>query len=142
MKKLLFFLLLSTSISSCATILSGHATVQNANGEITRGEWVTFQSKPSHAEVHIDGHFYNYTPCKYVLACDKNHYVKIQLDNYITEDRVIISQMQGGWVVADILFGILPLFIDAMTGDWNFLLNTNINVELAPASIEIKRNTK
>jgi len=36
----------------------------------------------------------------------------------------------AGWVILDILGGLIPVIVDAATGDWHYLDQTNVNAAL------------
>jgi predicted acylesterase/phospholipase RssA len=118
---------------SCATILGGHETIQRGSETIT-GDKVAFDSNPRSAEIYVDGELLDYTPCARVLKHTKDHIITFKLANYDSEERTIYSRMQSGWIAADIICGILPLFVDALTQDWNFLDKASLLVEVRPAT--------
>lgn len=79
---------------------------------------VAFDSDPPGAEVLVNGERMGSTPVTLQLHADKQHIVTFRRQGY--EDAVVslTTHVQAGWVVLDILAGVIGVAIDAGTGEW------------------------
>lgn len=79
---------------------------------------VAFDSDPSGAELLVNGERMGTTPVTLQLHPDKQHTVTFRRPGY--EDAVVslTTHVQAGWVVLDILAGVIGVAIDAGTGEW------------------------
>lgn len=95
-----------------ALVTSGCATVLGP-----RTYDVKVSSHPSGARVFVDGGFAATTPCVVQVPRGDTPAVSV---SYKKQYRkcLIGRELKGGWVVVDLLFGILPLIVDAATGNW------------------------
>ena len=108
MKKLLIliFLLLVLLMSGCAAIFHG------------KYEDVNFYSKPSGAEVYVNGQYRGNTPLlNLTLRSNKDYFIEIKKDGFVTYAKTIYSDLNVGYLVLDIVFtGLIGVVIDAATG--------------------------
>lgn len=121
MKKILLVLSLlvfSLSVSSCAALFRSSQ------------DRVNFQSDPPGAKVYINGMLAGTTPFETLLEAKRNHSVEFKKDGYENRAMAITSSVGAGWIVLDILGGIIPVLVDAATGSWNGLDQTHINAAL------------
>lgn len=120
MKTLLKITLLSIAIvlSSCATILA------------PKQHTLSITSEPPQAEVYINGFKSGTTPVELNLKADKSYIVEYRLEGYQTVTRVVNVKIMAGYVVLDILWGFLPVVVDAATGAWNKFDTDAINAVL------------
>lgn len=109
---LLAFLL----ITSCATIFKG-AT-----------DPVNFGSNPVGAEVYVDGKLMGKTPLNLELTSKKTYVIDFKLDGQ-TRTVNLTNKVGAGWIVLDVLFGLIPIIVDAATGSWYMLTPKNLNVD-------------
>ncbi|HXG38364.1 MAG TPA: PEGA domain-containing protein [Bacteroidota bacterium] len=100
------------TVPGCATILKGSL------------ERVDFGSDPSAAQVSINGYTVGTTPLQLQLESQKTYFIEFAKPGYRTKTVVLNGSVAGGWVILDILFGVLPLAVDAATGSW-YNLETN-----------------
>ena len=108
MKKALTILLMIALFTNCATIFKGTT------------EEVNFYSKPSGAEVYINGQFRGNTPILNLkLKSDKDYFIEIKQNGFVTYTTTINSGISVGYLLLDVLL-ICPLCIvvDAATGAW------------------------
>jgi hypothetical protein len=107
---ILFFLMVtiltSPVIDGCATILKGSI------------EKVDIASDPNGAKVYINGQLLGKTPLQIRLPVNKTHYIEFVREGYEKKTVVLSGSVGGGWVILDILFGLIPVVIDAATGSW------------------------
>ena len=93
--------------SSCATILQG--SKQN----------ISITSDPPTAKIYVDEEYLGTGHADAKLKRNQSHTIMSKQDDYITRYITVDNHLQAGWLIADILFGILPLGIDAGTGSFN-----------------------
>lgn len=87
-------------------------------------------AEPADAKIYIDD---EYVGAGYVikkLRRNKTHIIMVKMDGYDTRYITVDTQVQAGWLLADFIFGILPMIIDAATGSWNKLDRTQYAVPL------------
>jgi hypothetical protein len=122
MKKFIsLILLLSFALvfSGCAAVFKGDSSNIGLN------------SNPSGALVYANGaEVCSSTPCSVKLKSNQNWNLLFKKNGY-KEKTILVSYKIGGlWVVLDIIFGLVPLIVDAATGSWNDLDTPNVNVTL------------
>ena len=105
-------------IFGCATILS------NPNQQIN------VASDPDGAKVYIGGQYVGETPVMYKVDSRKTHNIEFRKEGYKTKTYYLGNFVGGGWVVLDVLFGLVPVIIDAATGSWYYASEDNIKVAL------------
>lgn len=104
--------------SGCATILKGSR------------ESLTVVSQPAGAKVQINGIDVGNTPLTTRVNGTNDQLVMVRKDGYETRTILVASSVGAGWIVVDFLCGVLPLLVDAVTGDWKSLDQNNVNVVL------------
>jgi membrane-associated protease RseP (regulator of RpoE activity) len=97
---------ISLFIYGCATILKGAL------------DQVDVSSDPNNAKVYINGQYYGKTPLHLRLAAKKTYFVEFVMEGYEKKTYVLSSSVGAGWIVLDVLFGIIPVVVDAATGSW------------------------
>jgi len=105
-----------TALVYLLLVLTGCASVL-ASKEKT----IPFTSTPSGAEVLIDGKSYGPTPAKIRLQQGKDYQVAFRMDGHPDQTHVLRNSVGGGWVVLDVVCGLLPVAVDAGTGAWHAL---------------------
>ena len=116
--KALLFLALAAVLSGCASVFNDTSPP------------VRITSEPADADVTVDGHYIGKTPITAELSTKTSHQVRIEKEGYQGRTKFIQSNTGALWVVLDILFGLIPIVIDAVTGDWAELETENVNVVL------------
>jgi hypothetical protein len=119
MKRALAALLLAPL--GCATILNDDVRM------------VTVQSNPPGAQIVVDGIPAGVTPATIPLANSRDHQIMLN-GPYGTQACFLESRVGAGWVVLDIILLpiIIPIVVDAITGDWASLSQNGCYVNLAP----------
>ena len=118
------FIALILSISSlpvvqgCATIFKGTS------------EHIDLTSQPDGAEVYINGFLRGTTPLKLKLESKKTYNIEFKLEGHKTYNYSLTNHVGTGWVILDILAGVLPVVIDAATGAWYSLDEESFNAML------------
>ena len=109
-------------ISGCASIFKG------AN------EDVKVESSPSGAEVVVNGQPKGTTPVTLSLESKETYDFTFKKKGYEDRHLSVGHGLGAGWVVLDVLLGIIPVVVDAVTGAWYSLDRTSISVELDEVS--------
>ena len=102
-------------------LVSACATLFNADRDP-----VSFGSEPTGAEVWIDGTNRGRTPLTLELQPNREYQVVLKLHG---EERAfeLTNSVGAGWIVLDVLGGLIPVIIDAATGEWKELDTKAIN---------------
>jgi hypothetical protein len=113
--------LIAWGASGCATILN----------EDTR--LVTIQSNPPGAQIVVDGVPAGITPATIPVSNSDDHHIVINGAGG-AQGCFLESHVGAGWVVLDIILLplLIPIVVDAITGEWASLGQTGCYVNLAP----------
>ena len=114
----LFFSFLAMSFfifNSCATIFKGST------------DNVSFSSDPSGAKVYVNGILLGTTPVQLELKSKTTYTIEFKKEGYETRTVVLNNSVGAGWIVLDVIFGLIPVIVDAATGDWYELDQEHIN---------------
>lgn len=117
----LFFLFLSVFsifLNGCATLFKGST------------EGVNFSSEPKGAEVYVNGVLMGTTPLSIELKSNKSYTIQFKKDGFLTKSVVINNTIGAGWLILDVLGGLIPIIVDAATGNWYELDQNNVNAVL------------
>ena len=98
---------LCVGLSGCASVLGSHQ------------KDFDFNSNPVGATVLVDGSPAGTTPLKMKLSNHKEHVVVFQKEGYHDATCTLVKGTGAGWVVFDVLTGIVPVVIDAATNNWS-----------------------
>lgn len=79
---------------------------------------VAFTSAPSGAEVWIDGKRMGTTPLHLRLSKDDEYRVQFRLEDHRETGAMISREVSAKYVILDVLGGLFPVAIDAVTGSW------------------------
>ncbi|QZE13441.1 hypothetical protein K4L44_12735 [Halosquirtibacter laminarini] len=116
---LLVFILLST-MSSCALIFNGSK------------QQINISSLTEDSKIFVDGQYAGENSVISNVTRKDGHTVMIKKEGYKTENILLRSDVQAGWIVFDALFNWFAFLTDAPTGAWKSFDNNNIAVELIP----------
>lgn len=117
----LFFSFLAITIfvfNSCATIFKGST------------DDVNFSSDPSGAKVYVNGDLLGTTPFALELKSNKTYTLEFKKDGYETKTVLLNNSVGAGWIILDVLGGLIPIIIDAATGNWYSLDQEHVNAVL------------
>lgn len=106
------------TFSNCAAIFKGTT------------DTVIFDSGPERAEVWINESYRGTTPLKLELKSKEEYDIEFRMEGYETRSYHIDNNVGVGWIILDILGGLVPIIIDAATGAWYSLDQKNINAVL------------
>ena len=92
---------------------------------------IGLNSNPSGAIVYANGsEVCSSTPCSIKLKSNQNWNLIFKKAGYKDKTLLVNNQIGGLWVVLDVVFGLVPLIIDAATGAWYDLEPSNVTVTL------------
>jgi hypothetical protein len=77
------------------------------------------RSDPAGAEVYLDGARLGTTPTLAKLSNMKEHTFVFRKDGYKEASCTLTRGTGGGWVIFDVLSGLVPIVIDAATNSWS-----------------------
>jgi hypothetical protein len=103
------------NITGCAAILSGTNTK------------VKFSSEPTAAAVLVNGSPVGKTPMALSLESKKPYNITFKKEGYEDDQYLLTSSLEGGWIVLDILCGLVPIIVDAATGAWYGLDTSHVH---------------
>ena len=118
MKRLSMLLIAAIVTAGCGTLF---------NSKI---KTISMSSNPTQAEVWIDGTMRGTTPLSLELDNQRSHTVVFKKEGHADVACELRSNTGAGWIILDILGGLLPVIIDAATGDWNGIGQDVCNVNL------------
>lgn len=116
MKRIMSLSLILLTLTGCATLLKRKTTD------------VDFISKPAGAKVYVDGDYIGTTPTELQLDNKKSYVVVFKLGDGREKTYHLTSSVRPVWVVLDIIGGVVPIAIDAITGEWNMLSGDKVKV--------------
>jgi PEGA domain len=116
---LIFGFITAIILSSCATLFNGQSV-----------DTVSFSSDPDGARVYVNGNLSGKTPFLLSLNTKISYALEFKKDGYENKTILLNNSVGGGWIVLDILGGILPLFIDIGTGAWYGLEQDQVHAVL------------
>lgn len=114
----LLLLVVSLIFTSCATIFKGST------------DDVSFSSDPTGAKVYVNGILLGTTPFQLELISKNSYVIEFKKDGYETKTVVLNNSVGAGWIVLDVLGGLIPVIIDAATGNWYSLDQEHVNAVL------------
>jgi hypothetical protein len=82
---------------------------------------ISMTSEPTAAEVYIEGERVGVTPMSMNMDNTESVAVTFKKEGYKDMTCMLTKKTGGGWVVLDILAGLVGIIIDAATGDWSQL---------------------
>ena len=121
MKRKLFYVfvvLLVLQLTGCATLFKGtHSKVD-------------FSSQPPGADVYVNGTLMGKTPIQLKLVSKETYTIEFRKEGFHTVTRTITNKVGVGWIVLDVLTGLVPVIVDAATGAWYQLDQKNVDAVL------------
>jgi hypothetical protein len=104
--------------AGCATLFKGPS------------EKVEIESDPFGAKVYVNGNLIGKTPLELRLETRKTYYIEFAKDGYGKKTVVLNNSVGAGWIVLDVIFGLVPIVVDAATGNWYSLDDDNVRAVL------------
>ncbi|HKJ33996.1 MAG TPA: PEGA domain-containing protein [Balneolales bacterium] len=103
------------SLNGCATLFKG--TSDN----------VHMSSSPAGAKVFVNGELMGTTPVKLKLKSSETYHIEFKKKGYATKVYNLTNHVGAGWIVLDVLGGLVPIIVDAATNSWYKLDQTHFN---------------
>lgn len=116
--KILFIVFITTIFGGCAVILA------------PRTHPLSVSSEPHGADVYVNGFKMGSTPIELNLTADKSYTIEFRKEGYESVTRIVNTRVGAGWIVLDVICGLVPVVIDAATGSWNQLDQDAVNASL------------
>ncbi|RJP79563.1 MAG: PEGA domain-containing protein [Candidatus Zixiibacteriota bacterium] len=88
------------------------------------------RSEPSGAEVYVNGNLMGTTPVKLELKSKETCCIEFKKAGYQTQTHNIGNHVGAGWIVLDVLGGLVPVIVDAATGSWYSFNEETVNAVL------------
>lgn len=117
-KRALVILIASMYVASCATLFKGTS------------QEVHFNSNPQKARVIVNGVDMGETPIALKLETKKSYAIKFTADGYKPKTHRISNHVGAGWIILDVFAGLFGVIIDAATGAWYSLDQSNVDAVL------------
>lgn len=116
--KAYFMLVVFLYFVGCATLFKGTT------------EEVNFNSSPQKARVIVNGVDMGETPVALKLETKKTYTIEFRAEGYNPKTYTITNHVGAGWIILDVLAGLVGVIIDAATGAWYSLDQKNIDAVL------------
>ena len=106
------------ALSNCATVFNDQEPL------------VGIGSQPAGAEVYVNGEYVGATPVQVELSVHREHTIVFRKEGF--DDRTFRLSNEVGvlWIVLDVVTGLIPLIVDAATGNWLELSDETVDVVL------------
>jgi hypothetical protein len=108
------------SLSGCAAVLG------------TKQKDFDLQSSPEGADVFLDGNRVATTPAKVKLSNQAQHTFVFKKEGYKDASCTLARGTGAGWVIFDVITGLVPIIIDAATSSWSQTKGSNCTGSLQP----------
>ncbi len=93
---------------------------------------VRITSDPAGARVTVNGEDRGTTPLELRLPVDKSYRVAVEAAGYPAQSRDIQKSLSVGYLVLDVLFGLVPLVVDLALGTLHHLDPGDLHFQFAP----------
>lgn len=104
--KIVAFLALALSLSSCATLFG------------PKHHSVSVTSNPEKAEIFVNGERMGTTPASLQLDPQKTYTIEYRMKGHKPITKMLSGKVGVKWVVLDVIGGLIPVIVDAATGNW------------------------
>ena len=106
------------TLTQCATVFKGPS------------QKVSFSSNPTGASVFVNGQLYGVTPLDLKLEPKHPYTIEFKKEGHQSKTVMLTNSVGAGWVIVDVIFGLVPVVVDAATGSWYNLDQDNVNAVL------------
>ncbi len=110
---------------AAAAIFNGCATIFHGSTDK-----IDFSSHPSGASVYVNGQYMGTTPLQLKLQGKHTYSIDFHKDGYKNQIVLVNNSVGAGWIILDVLGGVLPMFVDAATGNWYSLNQEHVTAAL------------
>lgn len=117
---IVILLLFTFSLQSCATLFSGSY------------DEVTLSSEPSGAKILVNGMDEGNTPKTIRLKKSKEYTIEFVKDGFQNKSLRMTYGLGAGWLILDILSGLVGIIVDAATGNWDSFDYDSYKANLRP----------
>jgi hypothetical protein len=90
------------------------------------------QSTPQGADVFLDGNRLGATPVKVKLSNQVQHTFVFKKEGYKDATCSLAKGTGAGWVIFDVITGLVPIVIDAATNSWSQTKGSSCSGALEP----------
>ncbi len=104
----------------CATIFKGSS------------EKVDFTSSEAQTKVYVNGQYMGKTPFEMKLQSKSSYNIEFRKDGFESKTVVLNNSIGAGWIVLDVIFGVIPIIVDAATGNWTGFDQNTVSAALEP----------
>lgn len=127
LKRVLSLVLCSALSANCGLVFGGSRQVVRIDSSPTAAKIVTTPVTQDYA-----------SPASISLERKKNYSLTISKDGYTPRTIEIQRHVRAGMVVLDIVFGLVPVIVDAVTGGWYGLSpkETTVTLDKVNAAVE------
>ncbi len=115
------------AVATLAWLTTGCATVLGS-----KQHDFSFDSAPTGAQVFVDGNPVGTTPLTVNLSNTQSHTVVFKKPGFAEIGCQLQKGTGAGWVIADVIFGLVPIVIDAATNNWSQTKTHECNQTLQP----------
>lgn len=113
-----FNIILFCNLYGCATIFVGSK------------EGIEFNSEPTGAKILVNGSDEGTTPAMIALKRGNEYNIELKKDGYISKSLRVTYSLNTGWLILDIVCGLIGVVVDGVTGNWNGFDINSYNVVL------------
>lgn len=110
----------------CSFLLTGCATLFKSNNSSA----LAINSSPAHAKVFVNGTYRGTTPVNLKMSPDRAYDIRLERDGYDPLVYHVGKKVGTKWIILDILGGGIPILVDAITGNWYELEESDISLSL------------
>jgi hypothetical protein len=110
--------IVALSLNGCAAIFHGST------------DKINFSSDPSGAKVYVNGQLMGTAPLELKLQSKHTYTIEYRKEGYDNKTVVVTNSVGAGWIILDVLFGLIPVIVDAATGSWYSLDEEHVNAAL------------
>ncbi|MEM1329863.1 MAG: PEGA domain-containing protein [Planctomycetota bacterium] len=97
---------------------------------------ISVRSNPEGAEVLLNGESKGTTPAEFIVSDEEIYDLKV-IHEGETRSIALTRSIGAKWIVLDVIFGLIPVVVDAITGNWYEVQPQEIFVDFtAPGSGE------
>ena len=93
---------------------------------------MSFSTDPENASVYVNGMYSGKGAFQQNFASNGTYAVECRRPGYEAKSQSITHSVGAGWIILDVLGGLVPRIIDVPTGRWNQLDNTTVRCSLEP----------
>jgi hypothetical protein len=95
------------------SLLAGCAAIEKGTHEE-----VDFASEPATADVYVNGELMGSTPVTLKLESKLTYQIEFRKKGFLTKRYSITNHVGTKWIVFDVILGVAPVLVDAITGAW------------------------